>query len=143
MELHEFIKNKSCGSTYQQPVDNISAGDPCKSTSEPCKSLQEMTLFTFWDQYAEQSPGDAALWMDLFIWAEQESGIRLAEILQGIRAKGAVLERSQQFGYAIKPVYGAAGRWSGGVEYGAARQELMQYQGSVIKLLRKVREAYP
>lgn len=124
-------------------MDNVSAGDPCKSTSDPCKSLQEMTLFTFWDQYAEQSPGDAALWMDLFIWAEQASGIRLAEILQRIRAKGAVLERSQQFGYMIKPVYGAAGKWAGPIEYQSHRQELSRYQGSVVKLLRKVREAYP
>ena len=144
MDLYEGLKVKPCGSSYPQGSLSYSqAPVAIQGLETPCKALQEMTLFTFWDQYADQSPGDATLWMDLFIWAEQASGIKLAEALQRIRAKGAVLVRSQQFGYTIKPVYGPAGKWTGPIEYQADRQELMKYQSSVVALLRKVREAYP
>lgn len=141
MDLCKYIKKPELRSPGFSVVSESAPSEA--AISGDCEALREMTLFSFTDEYAEQSPGDAALWMDLFIWAEQEAGIRLAEILQRIRAKGAMLERSQQFGYTINPVYGPAGKWSGGIEYGAARQELMQYQGSVVKLLLKVREAYP
>lgn len=56
---------------------------------------------------------------------------------------GTVLERSQQFGYTIKPVYGSGGSWTGPIEYQTERQKLMKYHGSLVALLKKVREAYP
>lgn len=141
MDLCKYIKTPE----LRSPIfSGVSESVPLEaSVSADCKALREMTLFSFTDEYAEQSPGDAALWLDLFVWAEQQSGIKLAEVLQRIRAKGAVLERSQQFGYMIKPVYGAAGKWTGPIEYQSHRQELSRYQSSVVALLRKVREAYP
>lgn len=141
MDLCKYIKKPELRSAG---FSGVSESAPSEAAiSGGCEALREMTLFSFIDEYAEQSPGDAALWMDMFIWAEQASGIRLAEILQRIRAKGAVLERSQQFGYTIKPVYGPAGKWAGPIEYQSHRQELSRYQSSVVALLRKVREAYP
>jgi hypothetical protein len=138
MELFEHIK------TPGPPVDTgfMQPQVLAQQESDPEKTLREMTLFEFRDRYGHVSPGDSQAWLELFILAEQLSGIKLAEVLQEVRGGGAVLVPSDQYGYTIRPVYGPGG-WTSQFEYEAQRDKMKPYSKSIVVLLKRLRGVFP
>ena len=57
------------------------------------------------DFYREHSIGDSRLWMELFILAERKSEELCCDLMY-LRGCGCVLERSDKFGFVIRPVIG-------------------------------------
>jgi hypothetical protein len=89
---------------------------------------------TFQDNYYELSPDDSERWLMLI---SRAYGIApdLADRLQYIRNTGAVLKKSDTYGYRIEPVIGPNG-WTSRDEYDKEAECLGKYREQVIGLLR-------
>ena len=88
------------------------------------------------DRY-EFHPADSELWLRLFHLADLEVGEPLASVLQYLRNTGAILVRSEQYGYRIEPVIGAEG-WSDMAEYVRERGMLSKHREKLLELLRRL-----
>ena len=77
------------------------------------------------DRYTD-SPDDSLLWLDLFALADSAGGEPLAATLQVIRNTGAILVKSDKFGYKIQPVFGPRG-FADQAEYDVQRKHLHKY----------------
>ena len=82
-----------------------------------------------------QHPSDSELWLRLF---QMASSIEpLASNLMYMRNTGAILVRSEKYGYRIEPVIGVDG-WSSREEYDRERRPLVKYQREIIEMLGKL-----
>ena len=85
------------------------------------------------DRYYEHHPSDSDLWRKLFQMADR-IGEPLASNLMYMRNTGAILVRSEKYGYRIEPVIGAEG-WSSREEYDRERRPLVKYQAEIVGML--------
>lgn len=88
------------------------------------------------DHFYEYSPADSVLWMKLFYLAEKYVGVDLCDILQHLRARGAILAVDPIFKYKIKPVI-AEYAFKNTHEYeNGDKIYLRKHSGALIKLLK-------
>ena len=88
------------------------------------------------DRY-EFHPADSELWIRLFHLADIEVGEPLASVLQYLRNTGAILVRSEQYGYRIDPVIGPEG-WPSREVYEQERGMLSKHREKLLELLRRL-----
>jgi len=88
------------------------------------------------DLYAKYSPNDSDLWLDLVMYASIMSD-DLAAILVYLRNAGTVLEKSEKYGYRLKPVIGDDG-WESMEQYKQETVDLKPFQEQLVYCLRKL-----
>jgi len=88
------------------------------------------------DQYADKSPEDSDLWLNLVMYASIMSD-DLAAILIYLRNTGTVLKKSKNFGYRLVPVIGKDG-WESMEQYKQESLYLKPFQEQLVYCLRKI-----
>ena len=88
------------------------------------------------DTFAEQSPCDSDLWLDLIMYASVMND-DLAAILIYLRNTGTVLEKNDKYGYRLKPIIGDNG-WESMEQYKQESLYLKPFQEQLVYCLRKL-----
>ncbi len=89
------------------------------------------------DQYAEHSPEDSDLWLDLVMYASIMND-DLAAILIYLRNTGTVLVKNEKYGYRLKPIIGETG-WESERQYKQEALYLKPYQEQLVYCLKKLK----
>lgn len=61
------------------------------------------------DNYSKLSPGDSALWLKMFVKADEKHGRELCSMLMFVRNTGSVLVPNETYGRSIRPIIGVNG----------------------------------
>lgn len=88
------------------------------------------------DTFAEHSPGDSDLWLDLIMYASVMND-DLAAILIYLRNTGTVLEKNDKYGYRLKPIIGDNG-WESMEQYKQESLYLKPFREQLVYCLRKL-----
>lgn len=88
------------------------------------------------DTFAEHSPEDSDLWLDLVMYASVIND-DLAAILIYLRNAGTVLQKNDKYGYRLVPVINEHG-WESVGQYKKEALELKPYQEQLVYCLRKL-----
>ena len=88
------------------------------------------------DTFAEHSPNDSDLWLDLVMYASIMND-DLAAILIYLRNAGTVLEKDVKYGYRLKPVINEYG-WETMEQYKQESLYLNPFREQLIHCLRKL-----
>lgn len=88
------------------------------------------------DTFANVSPGDSDLWLDLFMYADRIDP-ELAGILQWLRNTGTMLKPDAKWKYKLVPYVGDNG-WSSKEEYQKESVALKPYRSQLILMLAKL-----
>ena len=88
------------------------------------------------DTFADKSPNDSDLWLDLVMYASVMND-DLAAILIYLRNTGTVLEKDDKYGYRLKPVIGNDG-WESMAQYKQESLYLKPFREQLIYCLRKL-----
>lgn len=89
------------------------------------------------DQFAEHSPADSDLWLDLIMYASIMDD-ELASILVYLRNAGTKLEKNEKYGYRLVPVINQYG-WESVTQYKEESANLKPYQKQLEYCLRKLK----
>lgn len=90
------------------------------------------------DTFAEHSPEDSELWLDLVMFASVMND-DLAAILIYLRNAGTQLKSDNKYGYRLVPVIGITG-WESQEQYQQEALYLKPYRTQLIHCLRKLQD---
>ena len=88
------------------------------------------------DIFAEQSPEDSDLWLDLIMYASVMND-DLAAILVYLRNSGTKLVKNEKYGYRLVPVI-SDHAWNSMEQYKQESRDLKPFQEQLVYCLRKL-----